>query len=100
MEQKRLNNGFQSDGVFTQGGCQGFQADWAPSMLINQHGEQATITGIEATLVNAMQAERVNSLLAQFDKFEKYKGEDEPKPKPTKGFTKELDRELDQQMMR
>jgi hypothetical protein len=27
-------------------------------MLIHQHGEQATVTGIKATVIHAMQAER------------------------------------------
>ena len=44
---------------------------------------------------NKMQAERVGKLLAQFEKFEKYKGEDEPKPKARDGLARELDKELE-----
>ena len=39
-------------------------------------------------------------MLAQFEKFEKYKGEDEPKPKARDGLARELDKELEYQTMK
>jgi hypothetical protein len=59
LEQKRFHNGFEGYGVFSQGCRQGFKPNGATSMLIHQHGEQATVTGIKATVIHAMQAERL-----------------------------------------
>ena len=47
-----------------------------------------------------MQAERVNQLVSQFEKFETMIGGNQPETKPSKGLGKNLNKELEHLMMK
>ena len=56
LQQVGLHHRFEGGGIFAETGSQGVEAHGAAAVALEHQGEQTPVTGIEAAVVNAMQA--------------------------------------------
>ena len=59
LQQKGFDDGFQGDGILAKSRGQGVQAHRSTSMLLEQQGKKTPIAGIEAAVVDPMQAQGI-----------------------------------------
>ena len=59
LQQKGFDDGFQGDGILAKSRGQGVQAHRSTSVLLEQQGEKTPVAGIEAAVVDPMQAQGI-----------------------------------------
>ncbi|CAI8157277.1 MAG: Uncharacterised protein [Synechococcus sp. CC9902] len=57
LQQKRLHHGLERGGVLTQCSGQGLKAHRPAPVLFHQKGQQTPVSGIQATVIDAMHAQ-------------------------------------------
>ena len=61
LQQERFHHGLQGDGVVAKGRRQSLEAHRAATVVVDQQLQRTPITGIEAPMINAVQAQGLSN---------------------------------------